>query len=353
MKNADFEGDVKMTDRSLSPARRVTVIDVARAAGVSAGTVSNAISGKRRVDDDTRKRIEQAINDLGYRPNLAARGMRTGRANTIAIFSSMPMAVAAGSSRLGFLMEIAASAAVTALEFNTALVLIPPIDDPISALKSIAMDGVLVVEPEENDPVLALMERMAIPTVTIGKPIGSASAYIDLDYHAVAEMLIDHLFEAGVRTFPLIIGASRRHSNLVFKEVYSCKAAQAGMQQHIIEVPEATAEAGAAAAVTQMLEAGRTFDAILVPIDAMATGVMRVLRQHGLTVPDAVRVVTRYDGVRARTEDPALTAVNLRLDEVATLATRHLTKIIAGSVAQNRLAAPKPSLVIRGSSGRS
>ena len=76
--------------------KRATVKDVARVAGVSPGTVSNALSGKRRVDSQTQARITEAIEQLGYVPNLAARGMRTGRAGTVAIFSSMPVAVAGG-----------------------------------------------------------------------------------------------------------------------------------------------------------------------------------------------------------------------------------------------------------------
>ena len=107
-----------MTKAPKKPTKRVTVVDVARAAGVSAGTVSNAISGKRKVDQETQRRIREAVETLGYRPNLAARRMRTGRTNTIAIYSAMPIAVAAGASKLGFLMEIAASAAVAALEAN-------------------------------------------------------------------------------------------------------------------------------------------------------------------------------------------------------------------------------------------
>ena len=72
--------------------KRATVVDVARLAGVSPGTVSNALSGKRRGDDETRARIDHAVRELGYVPNMAARGMRTGRANTIALFSSMATA---------------------------------------------------------------------------------------------------------------------------------------------------------------------------------------------------------------------------------------------------------------------
>ncbi|MCR9087694.1 MAG: substrate-binding domain-containing protein [Rhodobacteraceae bacterium] len=341
-----------MTEHSPPRHKRVTVVDVAKAAGVSPGTVSNSLSGKRKVDKDTRKRIETAIQELGYRPNLAARGMRSGRTNTIAIFSSMPTAVAAGPSKLGFLMEIAASAAVAALERNTALILVPPIENPIEALETIAMDGALVVEPEENDPVLTLLNRVGVPTVCIGKPLGAKTAYIDLDYAVMADMLIEHLFDVGATRFPLIVGASTRPSNLAFKEAYRAACERAGMAEVIIEVAEYLAESGAAEAVAGLMDEGYVFDAVLAPTDAMATGVMQALRRDKRAVPSEVCVVTRYDGFRARTEDPPLTALNLKLDVVAALATRKLAEIIEGDPSQDPVSGPTPSLVVRGSSVR-
>ena len=98
--------------------RRATLIDVARRAGVSPATVSNAINERRYVEAGTRLRIEAAITELGYIPNLRARGLRTGKTNTIALFSSMPSAVSSGPAKLGFMMEVAMTAALAALEKN-------------------------------------------------------------------------------------------------------------------------------------------------------------------------------------------------------------------------------------------
>jgi DNA-binding LacI/PurR family transcriptional regulator len=341
------------------PTKRVTVVDVARAAGVSAGTVSNAISGKRKVDQETQRRIQEAVETLGYRPNLSARRMRTGRTNTIAIYSSMPVAVAAGASKLGFLMEIAASAAVAALEANMSLVLVPPVEDPIGTLKNISMDGIIVVEPEADDPVLAMMQDIGVPTVCVGKPVGSQSAYVDLNYRQMAEVLFDHLLETGAENFPLVVGASSRQSNVVFQEVYRRRASDIGMAARVIALPEQSAEDSATAAILELLKEGAQLDAVLAPIDAMATGVMRALKTHSVRIPDEVRVATRYDGVRARTEIPALTAIDLQLEVVATMATEVLISIINGTKVAAVAAAPIPKIVLRpssinrnGSSGR-
>ncbi|MDJ0992698.1 MAG: LacI family DNA-binding transcriptional regulator, partial [Dinoroseobacter sp.] len=243
-----------MNEQSVPLQKRVTVIDVAREAGVSPGTVSNAISGKRKVDDATRERIEAAIAKLGYVPNLAARRMRTGRTNTIAIFSSMPLAVAAGTSKLGFLMEIAASAAVTALEYNSALALIPPIEDSARAFETIAMDGAVIVEPEADDPILEQLSRRGVPTVAIGAPDGVSVPSIAFDYRHMANLLVDHLLEVGSQNFPLIVGQSTRKTNTVFAEVYRERASQIEMPARVLEVPERNAEEAARLAMASELD---------------------------------------------------------------------------------------------------
>lgn len=330
--------------------RRVTVIDVARVAGVSAGTVSNAISGKRRVDDKTRARIEAAIAQLGYIPNLAARRMRTGRTNTIALFSSMPTAVSAGSSKLGFLMEIAASAAVAALEHNSVLALVPPVEDPVKAFQSISMDGAVIVEPEADDPVLRQLRRNGVPTVVIGGPPLAHDLRVDFDHLAVARLLIDHLLGVGCRRLVLVLGESARQTNLVFREVFEARDAALGMAAQIVEVSERDAENGARRALNGLIRAGTPFDGVLVPIDAMASGVMQALRAHGLDVPGQVRVATRYDGLRARSETPPLTAVHLHLETVATQAVETLMALIETGAAKAGIAVPAPELIARTSS---
>lgn len=338
-----------MNSNETTPRKRATIKDVARLAGVSPGTVSNALSGKRRVDSATQERISKAIQTLGYVPNLAARGMRTGRAGTVAVFSSMPIAVAAGSSRLGFLMEIAASAAITAMQGNSALLLIPPISDPAAALSTIAFDGAILVEPGADDPYLSLLAARGVPTVVIGPATDTGESAVLLDYEAMAALLFDHLLEEGARNITLIVGQSPRASNRVFREVYLARCRETGRRPSILDVPEAEAEEGARQALAAELDKAAAPDGVLVPIDAMASGAMMALRQAGLTVPDQVKIATRYDGLRARSETPPLTALDLHLDVVADTATRTLLEILDSGSADRALTVPGPELVIRGS----
>ena len=134
------------------PARRVTIKDVAREAGVSPTTVSHALNHRGQVDSRTRERVERAARTLGYRPNRNAQRLRTGEAHMIVLLSSMPFAVSGGPSRLGFMMEIAAVAAAAALDRGLALVLAPPMESGQVSLEQLDLDGALVLEPSAHDP---------------------------------------------------------------------------------------------------------------------------------------------------------------------------------------------------------
>ncbi|KAA2314980.1 LacI family DNA-binding transcriptional regulator [Pseudooceanicola sediminis] len=340
------------TSDKAASGRRATISDVARQAGVSPGTVSNAMTGARRVDEHTRARIDAAIAQLNYVPNLSARSVRTGRVNSIAVLSSMPSAVSAGTSRLGFMMEIAASAAIAAIEHNMALVLVPPLPDPEATLRNIPFDGALLIEPARDDPFLDLLRRRSTPVVAIGTPPDSTMAHVDLNYGATTELLIRHLHDSGARCFPLIIGASDRASYAVTEQAYRAHATQQGMRPQVIRVPEHRGEGGARDAICQALHENPGIDGVLVPVDALATGVMQGLRDLGRSVPGDVRVVTRYDGLRARSEVPALTAVDLHLDVVAGQAISLLLRVVAGTAGADEVVhAPPPALVTRPSSG--
>lgn len=334
------------------PARRVTIKDVARAAGVSPATVSNALNGTRRVDADTAERVDRAAAALGYVPNAAARRFRTGRANTIAVFSSMPAPVAAGPGRLGFLMEVAAAAAEAALHHGLALVLVPPVPNAAHLLRDTGIDGALLVEPYPQDPFLALLRQRQIPTVAIGDPGVAELPYVDLDYRRIAELLLEHLAASGAGRFPLLVGASARASHAAMVAAYRGHAVRTGMAAEVHRIDEAAGEEGAAAVAARLLQSTRPPDAVFAPVDAFAVGALRAAHSAGWRVPQDLRIVTRYDGPRARQAPVPLTAVDLKLDRVARLAIDRLILEIAGATAPVRIAAPPVTLVPRASSAR-
>jgi DNA-binding LacI/PurR family transcriptional regulator len=337
-----------------SGSRPPTIADVARVAGVSRTTVSHALNGLGKVDPRTRERIKQVAGELGYRPNLRAQRLRRGQAKAIALASSMPFAVAGGPSRLGFYMEVAAAAAESALLHDYALVLVPPVQSG-SALYSVDIDGAIVVEPDIGDAAAAQLRERGLPYVALGRPVSpdDDAPYVDLHGGRVAELLLTHLHEQGAARPALIIGSGSRHSSVDALAAYERVAEERGWTPVVARAPESGGEQAGYERCAALLAEHPEVDAVCALVDAFAVGAVRAIRDSGRAVPDDVMVVTRYDGLRARTCEPPLTAVDLHLDRAASDAVELLLGRLRGDTATPAVAvSPEPRVIPRASSVR-
>lgn len=342
-----------MTDETpmrLDVASRPTIIDVARQARVSPATVSNVLNERTYVEPETRKRVLAAVRKLGYTPNLRARRLRTGRADTIAIFSSMSFAIAGGRARLGFTMEIAAAAAARALENGMALVLVPPLSNERSPVHDLHIDGALVVEPLEDDAEIALLQSRGVPVVCVGRQPGKSTPFVDLRPYEVAHVLLAHLHEQSARRIALIVGAQVRYTHLETERAYRDFARAQRMDAIVRPVDEAGGEAAGYATALELLSTHPELDALFVSVDVFAAGANKAVAELGRAVPRDIKLATRYDGIHARECNPPLTAVNLHLDDVAQLGVELLFEHIAGRTERKSVAGPLATLVPRGSS---
>ncbi|MFI8520771.1 LacI family DNA-binding transcriptional regulator [Streptomyces sp. NPDC085481] len=333
--------------------RPVTIADVARAAGVSRTTVSHALNGIGKVDPRTREHVKQVAAGLGYRPNLRAQRLRRGEAKAIALASSMPFAVAGGPSRLGFYMEVAAAAAESALLHEYALVLVPPVQSG-AALYSLDIDGAIVVEPDVDDAAAAQLKERGLPYVALGRPVPPDEdvPYVDLRGGLVAEVLLSHLREQGAERPALVVGSGARHSSVDARAAFERLAKEHGWEPIVATAPEAGGERAGYECCAALLAEHPGIDAVCALVDAFAVGAVRAIRDSGRAVPDDVMVVTRYDGLRARTCEPPLTAVDLHLDRAAAAAVDLLLGRLRGEGAAPVASVPVPTVIARGSSLR-
>lgn len=334
--------------------RRPRIVDVAKAASVSPATVSNVLNDSRPVDAETRKRVMAAVARLGYTPDLRAQRLRTGQVSTIAIVSSMPFAVAAGPSRLGFLMEVAATAASVAMEKGVALVLVPPVQFKRAPIEQLDVNGVLVIEPLEGDPEVARLRARGVPVVTIGRQPGAPAEapYVDLHSAYTARLLLDHLYAQGARNIALVLGEQKRNSYRETEAEYASFAKRHKMPPRILRLDETKGEAAARIACRTLLESDPVIDALCVPVDAFATGAVQAAADLGREVPHDLIIATRYDGLRARESRPQLTAVDLHLPEVASVAVNLLLDQLNGVRSDPVRAGSLPVLIPRESSIR-
>lgn len=334
---------------------RVTLVDVARLAAVSPATVSNAINNARYVDAETKKRISRAIEELGYVPNLQARRLRTGKANAIAVFSSMPLSISAGPSRLGFMMEIAAAAAVAALEERLSLVLVPPLPASDPRFDHLEVDGALVIEPSADDPHIVELKRRGVPVVSIGRPDWDSSAsmpFVDLQPKVVTENVFFHFIENGALAPALFLGMTNRSAFHETETAYRHIAYRAGFAPVVFHLDETMGEQAGYDAARDLVERFPQVDALFVLTDTFASGAVRAFADMRIDIPDEMQLATRYDGIRARESAPKLTAFNLHLDEIARIALARLLQEMRNEPGAHQITGPKPELVARESSSR-
>lgn len=332
---------------------RPTIVDVARQAKVSVATVSNALSGRRAVDPETGQRVKAAARALGYVPNLRAQRLRTGRADTIAIFSSMPFAIAGGRARMGFLMEVAAAAAAQALQSGIALILVPPLEKARPPLDELHIDGALVIEPLADDPDVAALQRRGVPVVAIGRPTQAHDIpFVDLRSYEATRLLLDHLRQQSARRIALVIGQQERNSYVEAERAYRDFAARFKMRPVIARADELGGEAAGEAAALDLLRRHPGLDALCVTVDVFAVGAAAGAARLDRRVPEDLMLATRYNGVRARECNPPLSALDLHLDEIAVLGVDLLIERMRGERKRSRARAPLPSLVARASSAR-
>ncbi|WP_245933160.1 LacI family DNA-binding transcriptional regulator [Caballeronia novacaledonica] len=331
--------------------QRPTIADVARAAGVSTTTVSHALNDKGYVDPQTRERVKETARALGYRPSVRAQRLRTGEAHTIALISSMPFEIAGGASRLGFLMEVAAVAAAAALTRGLALVLVPPVMAGRLPLEQLDIDGAIVIEPTMDDANVAHLQDRGLPVVCLGRQPGNdAVPFVDIHSSATTALLLNHLREQGCGRIALLIGAQQRNSYIEARASYERFCAAHGMTPVIAVADESGGEDAGRDACTALLRDHPDVDGLCALVDAFAVGSVQAIAQAGQRVPEDIKVVTRYDGTRARSCRPPLTAVDLHLDDMALQAVELLFAHLASKGGAQSVVPALPKLVMRGSS---
>src|SRR5262245_9683227 len=184
---------------------RISIKDVAREAGVSVTTVSHALNDKGRLNPDTRARVREVAERLGYRPNPAARSLVSGRTGLIAVVPSLPKEPQMSFGDFGYFTELIVSATEVAVSKDWALVVAPPSSSDF-VWERVPLDGVIVIEPIKDDPALPALRERRIPFVTISADPNApgADAVVACEDRECTAQVLDHLAERGGRRVALL-----------------------------------------------------------------------------------------------------------------------------------------------------
>ncbi|MBT2507947.1 LacI family DNA-binding transcriptional regulator [Streptomyces sp. ISL-98] len=312
---------------------RPTLETVAARAGVSRATASRVVNGGEGVRQALADRVRQAVEELGYVPNHAARSLVTRRNGAIAVIIAEPEFRIFSDP---FFEQQVRGISRELTVYDSQLVLLwaegPGDYDRISRyLGGGHVDGALAFSLHNDDELPAVIDRVKVPTVFGGRPgwagAGTGVPYVDCDNRGGARTAVRHLAALGRRHIAHIAGPRDQTSAIDRADGYRDVLFDA--DPALMAQGDFTVDSGARA-MAELLERRPDLDAVFAANDLMAAGALRVLREAGRRVPDEVALVGFDDMVPvAESVTPPLTTVRQDIEGMGRLMVRLLMKVLS------------------------
>ena len=312
----------------------ITIEDVARAAGVSAMTVSRVINDGRNVRDGTRERVQDAIAKLNYSPNSAARSLAAGDATHIGLLYSNPSAA--------YLSQFLVGALETARGAGCHLVIEPCESDGEDSQRQAArsftnadVEGVILPPPLSES--VAIMSELAdanVPVVTVAMGQVENPLNVCMDDRGAARQMTEYLIGLGHRRIAMIKGHPDQIASAQREQGFHEAAEAAGLGKRDIHLEQGyfTFRSGLDAA-ERLLDLPLPPTAVFASNDDMAAAVISVAHRRGLSLPQDLSVVGFDDTSQATTVWPELTTIR---QPVAAMAGAALDLLLAELRARRR-----------------
>ncbi|HWK28272.1 MAG TPA: LacI family DNA-binding transcriptional regulator [Solirubrobacter sp.] len=316
--------------------RRVTISDVAAAAGVSRTTASDALNGKGRVEAATRERVAQTAVRLGYQTNRTARSLRSGRSGILALLVPVVGTGDQGDETVGldYYMHLASSITAAAFQHDHAVILVPPLGS-IRDLRAFPVDGAIVADPVDGDPRVQMLDGLGVPVVTVERDLQRRDPwYVASDNAGNARLVLDHLAGAGARRIALMVPEVTWAWRMETVTAYRAWAAERDMAARVVSVPPLGLESNSYVAAYELLAGAERPDAIFALAERFSTGVLRAAAERGLGVPEDLLVVAGVDSHQARAGDPSVTALDLDPQAQAAAAVAMLIARLEGAAVE-------------------
>lgn len=295
----------------MPPAKRVTITDIARMAGVSPGAVSFALNGRPGVSEKTRERIIEIAAQHHWVPSSAARALVGSRADVIGF------AVNRSAGTLGteaFFADLVAGVQSTLAphRISMQMVLVASLEEEVATYRrwrsANQVDGVIVIDPRDDDLRLCALRQMALPAVVIGSRPSDASepAAIWLDDTRVAHLLFEHLVALGHRSIAFVTGPTEFQHTRMRADVLTSLSGS-GVKAEVVATDFSPASAGAA--MNGLLARADRPSAVVFDNDVMAIAGLRVAQEMRIGVPDELSIASFDDSVVAGLVHPSITCI--------------------------------------------
>lgn len=315
---------------------RVRMRDVAEHAGVSVRTVSNVVSGYTHVSPETRARVQRSLDELGYRMDFLARGLRSGRTGFVALavpflaepyFAELAQAVIRAAARRGITVLVEATAGDSDAERRI-------LDGGLTNVADGVLLSALTVPASD-----VAAKGAGFPLVMLGEhSVGDQFPRVGIDNVAAARTAVEHLLAQGCRRI-VALGRNGSENGRQRTEGYRQALSAARVRRVnwlVVPVDDWTREQGYEAVRELLVGDGPLPDGVFAFNDALAVGALRALDASGVRVPEDVAVVGIDDIQESAYTHPPLTSVAPDLDAIAERALALLEEQIGRTGAAER-----------------
>jgi DNA-binding LacI/PurR family transcriptional regulator len=332
---------------------RPTLEAVARRAGVSRATVSRVVNGSTTVAAAIRAAVNQAVEELGYVPNQAARSLVTQRTESVALI--LPeTANRVFSDDLFFPAVIRGVSQELEAAGKQLVLMMAGSDASHDRVERYAMaghvDGVMFASMHGADPLPGKLARLGIPVVCSGRPMSAPETpipYVDVDHVGGVTAAVQHLLDIGRRRIATIAGPQDMVAGVDRLLGYRATLKAAGLTEHVT-IGDFTRESGIRA-MDRLVAEDPQLDAVFVASDMMAHGALQALKDAGRRVPEDVAVIGFDDFDISRYSEPPLTTVRQPIVDMGRTMARQILALIDDKPNVDQAVVLPTELVVRGS----
>lgn len=327
---------------------RVTIHDIARIVGVAPSTVSRALSGKGRISPATRERIRKVAEELGYQPNVLARGLATRSTCAIGVVIHERHLPLDERSFYGVILETI-EAEVSKHGYHVVFSTLRNQSLP-RCIKERRVDGVIFLGTDINEELIRPISE-ELPVVLVDHCLPGLTSIVS-DNVGGAYLATEHLFSHGHREIAFVAETLEDPSFRARFEGYRQALERYGLRVK----KELVVEGGRRSdsdqiAMKKLLRKRKLPTAIFAANDFMAAGAIKALTKAGLSVPDDVAVVGFDDGALATLVHPPLTSVRVPRVEMGKTAASCIIKLLASPSETSQVIVLSTPLTIRESCG--
>lgn len=328
---------------------RVSIVDVAVLAGVSTQTVSRVTNGSPDVRESTRDKVVAAMQQLGYRPNSAARALKRGSFRTIGVITFS----LSSSGTMRTLEAIALHAA----RQDFAVTLIPVtaptqagIQGAFSRVSELAVDAVIGIMEIHLLDATAVTLPPGVKVVFVGSDADQQYSMVDTDQADGVRKAVQHLLDLGHHTVWHVAGPEESLASERRAAAWRATLTREGRTVPPVLQGDWSADSGYAAGLRLADEPGCT--AVFAANDHMALGVLRAFHEKGKSVPEDISVVGFDDVTEASSYTPPLTSVHQDYTEIGTQCIDNVLRQIRSNTTERGITLVPSRLVLRQSTGR-